>query len=619
MIIENTREQREQREQSSDYALSNGSPSIPIMGNNENRLAEIENPLDVEPRVLEKIEITKRPCFMSHFDWFELTGIKFKPGLYLHHEYTNKNGEVINIEEWVCSPLKVCAITSSSCSNDFGRLLRFIDSNGKWHEWAMPMDMLKGSGDELRGELLNQGLIFHPKQRAHLTEYIMTERPTRRITAASNVGWHDTAFILPTELIGEGDVVFQSETAGENDFSISGSLEDWKQNIGRLCEDNIPLIVSISAALAGALLKPVNRQQGGGIHWVGDSSIGKSTTIEIAATVWGSPNFIRSWSATSNGLEGIAATRNDTCLMLDEINEASSNEIGKIVYMLTNGQGKQRAGRTGSARKIHRWRIMTISTGEKTLESIMKEAGKQVNSGQVVRLLNIPTTFEYGAFSNLHGFKDGRSLADHLKSSRLKYYGHVGKAFIQKLIHEKRDLSELLDEITKKFIEQTTHNLEKRAAAVFAVIALAGELGVEYDLLPWNKGSVLDAAYIAFMRWQKFQGVEQTEDQKILNAISDFIDKHGDSRFSAANESNEKTVYERAGWYKDTDDKGRIFMLTSSALQEAGGGYDRNRIIDTLTRYGWLVDKDADRSTKKTRVQASLKNLYHICPPQGGQ
>lgn len=304
--------------------------------------------------------------------------------------------------------------------------------------------------------------------------------------------------------------------------------------------------------------------------------------------------------------------------MLDEINEASPHEVGKIIYMLTNGQGKQRAGRTGNARKIHRWRLMTISTGEKTLESIMKEAGKQVNSGQIVRLLNIPTAFEYGAFSNLHGFKDGRSLADHLKSARLKYYGHVGKAFIQGLINEKRDLTESLDEITKKFIEPTTHNLEKRAAAIFSVIGLAGELGINYNLLPWRKGSALEAAYIAFMRWQKFQGIEQTEDQKILNAISDFIDKHGDSRFSSAtNESDEKTVYDRAGWYKDIADKGRIFMLTSSALQEAGGGYDRGRIIDTLIRYGWLVDKDPDRSTKKTRIQTSLKNLYHICTSQG--
>ena len=36
--------------------------------------------------------------------------------------------------------------------NNFGRLLRFRNTVGRWREWAMPMELLRGSGDELRGE-----------------------------------------------------------------------------------------------------------------------------------------------------------------------------------------------------------------------------------------------------------------------------------------------------------------------------------------------------------------------------------------------------------------------------------------------------------------------------------
>ena len=132
-------------------------------------------------------------------------------------------------------------------------------------------------------------------------------------------------------------------------------------------------MLSICAAFAGPLLKPLN-QRGFIIHWVGDSSSGKSTAAEVGASVWGPPEFVRSWNATANGLEGVATIRNDTCLILDEISEASPKECGKIAYMVANGQGKQRAGKAGNARNIRRWRTVGVSTGERTLEAFLAGA-----------------------------------------------------------------------------------------------------------------------------------------------------------------------------------------------------------------------------------------------------
>lgn len=51
----------------------------------------------------------------------------------------------------------------------------------------------------------------------------------------------------------------------------------------------------------------------------------------------------------------------DTCLCLDEINEADPREVGAIVYSLGNGTGKTRANRIGSARYVHRWRLTSSS------------------------------------------------------------------------------------------------------------------------------------------------------------------------------------------------------------------------------------------------------------------
>lgn len=60
----------------------------------------------------------------------------------------------------ICSPLKVTAITSDGEGGKFGRLLEWEDSSGLRHEWAMPMTVLAGSGQELREVLLDNGIYF---------------------------------------------------------------------------------------------------------------------------------------------------------------------------------------------------------------------------------------------------------------------------------------------------------------------------------------------------------------------------------------------------------------------------------------------------------------------------
>ncbi len=60
----------------------------------------------------------------------------------------------------------------------------------------------------------------------------------------------------------------------------------------------------------------------GGIHLVDNSSVGKSTAIKAAASVWGGPKYVRSWNTTSNGLEGAAALS-----ILDPETEHSSKPL----------------------------------------------------------------------------------------------------------------------------------------------------------------------------------------------------------------------------------------------------------------------------------------------------
>ena len=247
----------------------------------------------------------------------------------------------------------------------------------------------------------------------------------------------------------------------------------------------------------------------------------------------------------------------------------------------------------------------------------MSEIGKQPNTRQLVRLLNIPAGFDYGVFSNLHGFENGRSLADHFKSMCGQNYGHIGPAFIRCLISDQRDFSGMLAEFIEKFCKDnlsTFSKLESRAATTFALIAMAGELPIQYNLLPWPEEAALFSVKVAFNQWREAQGSGQSEDICILENISNFIIKH-DARFSLYMNGEENLIINnRAGWYKEKD-KERIYLFLPQALDEAAGKFDRNRIIKALREARWLADQDKGRYTKKTQIPMGKKGLYYICVP----
>lgn len=334
----------------------------------------------------------RRPCFRVYDDPPSFGGVTERAGVYWHERRGSGDREEM-IDTWVCGPLHVEAQTHDDAGNHFGRALRFKTSTDAWREWAMPQRMLAGDTSELRGELLSMGLLVgtSAKQRALFAEYLQLHVPERRIRCVANIGWSGDAFVLPDEVIGPGagGVVFQGDERISDEYAVAGDLDAWRHGVAGLAVGNPILMLAVSAAFAGPLLQRA-AQEAGGIHLVGDSSTGKSTALEMSRSVWGGPAFKRSWRATANGLESVAALHNDCLLPLDELSECASQEVAAVVYMLANGQGKSRANRVGGARIVRRWRTFVLSTGERSLEATLAEAGQRVKAGQEIRLLNVP-------------------------------------------------------------------------------------------------------------------------------------------------------------------------------------------------------------------------------------
>jgi putative DNA primase/helicase len=554
-----------------------------------------------------------RPAFRVFDKNLKHNGQEFKPGVW----YFDRDKDGILTHTWVCSPLHIDAVTFDGQQRNFGRMLRLRNTLGNWRVWAMPMEMLRGAADDLRGELLAMGVEIDPGQRSRrlLSTYLQSEPPKRTMRCALQVGWCEGSFILPDAVIGPkaSEIIFQSGECGHDEHTTAGTLEGWRQEISSRAVGNPLLLMALSASFAGPLLALCNLE-GGGLHFVGDSSTGKTTLLEAACSVWGGPNYRRSWRATANGMEGAAALFNDCLLALDEISECNPHEVGAVTYALSNGRGKQRAGRAGNARAVTRWRCFVLSSGERTIETTMREVGQRTKAGQAVRLLDMSASRKYGAWDKLHQSKNGTAFSDAIKQAVIMHHGRAGRAFLEKLTRDERKMSDMFERLKalNLFAAKGSEGQEKRAGARFALMALAGELATEYGITGWPQGTATKAAAECFKAWRASRGNGNDEGRQILAQVMAFIERHGDSRFSKVDDYD-ASVRDRAGWWENAPD-GSIYYFTGDGLREALKGHDFGRGLDALEKVSALPSPDVEG--KRSRVKSINGRSKRVYPLQ---
>ena len=368
-------------------------------------------------------------------------------------EWMGRGENASQEEVLLASELRVLAETADENGLGHGRLLEWKDSTGRTRQWAMPMrSLVPRRREEVVASLLDAGLPYvNMDKLSKFAAYLMACRPDKRVTCVERTGWHGCTYVLQGSNLGPDaeSVILQTTGFVGSDFAISGTLDEWQQQIAALAVGNSRLGFALSLAFAAPLLSLLG-MEGGGFHLKGESTDGKTTIMKAAASVCGQPDrYTHTWRATGNAIEGIANRRNDALLCLDEIGEQAGKEVGQTAYMLANGQGKGRSQQDGELRERKAWRLLFLSTGELSLEDHAAEAGKRTQAGMEVRTIQIPSdTGQHGAFELLHGQPDGRAFADALNGASKRQHGTAFRAYIEALA---KDLDKHLERLRSEF------------------------------------------------------------------------------------------------------------------------------------------------------------------------
>jgi len=176
-----------------------------------------------------------------------------------------------------------------------------------------------------------------------------------------------------------------------------------------------------------------------------------------------------------------------------------------------------------------------------------------------------------------------------------------------------------------------------RVATRFALFAMAGELAIKAKILPWRKNHALKVSKVFYKQWIEKRGTGSTEHTKILESITDYIDKYGDTKFTWGNATpsvggdvrgDQTRSTDRAGWIKTAkncedifshkklgiDEYDLIYFFTASGFRAAIGDYDKDIAIKVLEDEGWLVVRGKKEAAKPLRFNGKQTRVYVIHP-----
>lgn len=531
------------------------------------------------------------------------------------HFVANKDGiwwsEIVNNKEELqlvmTTPVFITTIYNEVKSQCKYLNLTFL-YKGKW-QTLEGISMLVIASNAKLLDLARYGLDLH-SQNIHKAMYYINAYKNANLyaleekQAVDSMGWHEGRYYLPS-LTGK-DVLY---THANKDIleclRFEGSYEDWLSMAKKVRAEGTNGRFAFAIAFAPILLQPLNISENYiSLLW-DNTSTGKTLLFRVAASCWGSPDFMMTLKGTENGLEARAALFNDMPLILDELqNRVNEREykgsMASLIYLLYGGKGKLRSKKDSTAAAMARWRTVVAMSGE---QSLLSEAS---TGGLYRRVLEV-------------GME--KPLPEELRTEILqctsKNYGWAAPLFIDTLTGLLKDRPERLHELYQKFCNELLEiGQDQYMHSLIYACALYGLC--DYLASFWLFGAddteqaYADGLLLANNLLEQASTQEAADDA--LRAYA-FIQEHTTSHYSAFEAfvgENSKPVTNGTclGFFKD----GRVYYIPKEfdrILRQ--NGFEPLKIRRALASKGLLIT-DTGRMDKRVRIDFNGKSSgAYIC------
>lgn len=201
-----------------------------------------------------------------------------------------------------------------------------------------------------------------------------------------------------------------------------GTLDAWRAAMQPIVLANPRVALALAAAAAPPLLRIFDGvAEPFCLDLCAESSVGKTSTLAMCASLWGSTGLFQKWNDTLTAQERLAGCLRGLPLLRDESQLADPLQVGKSVYDITTKVGKSRGTIAGMQDRVT-FESILISTGETPVAS-MVEAG-----GHVARCVTI-----WGHVFEEQGKEQAAKIHATL-SATAENHGHAGAELVDLLV-----------------------------------------------------------------------------------------------------------------------------------------------------------------------------------------
>jgi len=167
------------------------------------------------------------------------------------------------VTERICSPLEVIAYCRDQHGLGWGRIVRLTDPAGVIRTITLPMAEIVTSPENTLKVLMNYGLQLasYGNSKSYVLRYLTESNPATFGKIVKKSGWVGTCYVLKGAVLGDtkGELFVLENHYSEEPIREQGTLEEWQDKVGKLCDGQSLLQLSLAFSLISSSIntKPI--------------------------------------------------------------------------------------------------------------------------------------------------------------------------------------------------------------------------------------------------------------------------------------------------------------------------------------------------------------------------
>ena len=412
-------------------------------------------------------------------------------------------------------------------------------------------------------------------------------------------------FIIGEKCITPGEVrnailaEYPKEIAGF--YSSAGTLKEWTECINRLSEPGYELIAFALFAGMGSPLMVFTPENGAAISFSGQSGVGKSGSLKVAASVWGSPDNTVLQQATTNALHQRFLTLKNLPLCIDEADKQNSEELSKIVMNSASGKGKRRLHASTDTERT----TLSIANGltlvacNTPVLQLIKSV-KNSAEGETQRVSELP-------FHKPEQFAEKGEKATKLIFNPIRYnYGLAGieliKAYFKEGFEDGED-SKVYAEINKwenLFIKEYGKESESRFRKhTIGISFAAASIAIKHNIINFSEAD-LHRIFKYVIKLLLDSKANEAKDSDYSTVVGDFLAQYY-GRMIVMSEENVSSTIPKDSVVGRTEIYSGLHWISSIIFDTylSSRNLNKNLVLDYLTKTNRLICHGKTKTSKK--------------------